>query len=146
MTVAAPEPEKRTAGYSGTPLARKLGIKPGGYVGIIAAPKEYRIWLQPLPPETVIETKSPRTRCDIVHLFVRSRAELECELPRARRMLKTDGAIWVSWPKKSSGIPSDISENDIRDRALRGDLVDVKVCAVTEVWSGLKLVVRKHLR
>lgn len=135
-----------TAGYSGTPLAKKLGIKSGGHICTIAAPAEYEGWLAPLPPDVTIGTKAPKAGCGIVHLFVRSLAELERDLPKARRVIVPDGAIWVSWPKKSSGIASDVSEDAVRARALETDLVDIKVCAVTDVWSGLKLVVRKHLR
>lgn len=135
-----------TAGYSGTPLAKKLGIKSGGHICTIAAPAEYEGWLAPLPPDVTIGTKAPKAGCGIVHLFVRSLAELERDLPKARCVIVPDGAIWVSWPKKSSGIASDVSEDAVRARALETDLVDIKVCAVTDVWSGLKLVVRKHLR
>ena len=85
-------------------------------------------------------------RCDLVHLFVTSLEVLDRELPRAREIMTATGAIWVSWYKKSSRIPTDVTEDAVRSRALRTDLVDVKVCAVTDVWSGLKLVVRKHLR
>ena len=83
---------------------------------------------------------------DIVHLFVISLAELDKQLPRARKAMKTDGAIWVSWYKKAAKIPTDVTEDLIRARALETDLVDVKVCAVSDIWSGLKLVVRKVLR
>ena len=134
------------AGYSGTPLAKKLGIKSGGRVCTIAAPAGYERWLAPLPADVTVNSKLTKTGCEIVHLFVRSLAELERDLPKARQAIVPDGAIWVSWPKKTSGIPSDVSEELVRTRALKTDLVDIKVCAVTEIWSGLKLVIRKHLR
>lgn len=122
------------AGYSGTPLKQKLGIKDTSRVLAIGAPKDYAF-------ATV--TKGP---ADVVHLFVKSLADLDKQLPRARKTMTTDGAIWVSWYKKASKIPTDVTEDLIRNRALATDLVDVKVCAVDEQWSGLKLVIRKALR
>jgi hypothetical protein len=122
------------AGYSGTPLKQKLGIKDGSRVLAIGAPMGYAF-------ATV--TKGP---ADVVHLFVKSLAELDRQLPRARKAMTTDGAIWISWYKKAAKIPTDVTEDLIRGRALKGDLVDVKVCAVDEQWSGLKLVIRKALR
>lgn len=133
-------------GYSGTPLAKKLGLKPGAILLAISAPPEYRSWLEPLPAEVALVAKPPKGGCDIVHLFAARLAELERALPRARRAMKADGALWVSWYKKAAKVPTDVTENDVRERALATDLVDVKVCAVSESWSGLKLVVRKHLR
>ncbi|HEX4159793.1 MAG TPA: hypothetical protein VHY79_15110 [Rhizomicrobium sp.] len=134
------------AGYSGTPLAKKLGIGPGTRLHLIAAPPEYRDWLAPLPDDVVFEPRHGKANCDVVHLFVESRAELRRALPKARQTISPAGAIWVSWHKKSSGIPSDVTEDIVRGLALDTDLVDVKVCAVTDIWSGLKLVIRKHLR
>jgi hypothetical protein len=134
------------AGYSGTPLARKLGIKPGSRVHMMDAPPEYRDWLAPLPEDVVFEQKAGKSNCDIVHLFVESFAALRRTLPKARLTIMPAGAIWVSWHKKSSGIPTDVTEDIVRGLALETDLVDVKVCAVTDIWSGLKLVIRKHLR
>ena len=121
-------------GYSGTPLKQKLGIKDSSRVLAIGAPKGYAF-------ATV--AKGP---ADVVHLFVTSLAELDKRLPRARKAMTTDGALWVSWYKKAAKIPTDVTEDLIRARALKTDLVDVKVCAVSDIWSGLKLVVRKHLR
>jgi len=125
------------AGYSGTALAKKLGIKDGSAILLVGAPKDY-----PLKGVPFVK-KGP---ADIVHLFVTSLAELDRQLPAARKAMKTDGAIWVSWYKKAAKIPTDVTEDLIRDRALKTDLVDVKVCAVDDKWSGLKLVVRKALR
>ena len=122
------------AGYSGTPLVKKLGIKEGARVLAIGAPKDYAF---------ATATKGP---ADVVHLFVETLAALDKELPKARKAMTTDGALWVSWYKKAAKIPTDVTEDRIRERALKGDLVDVKVCAVDEKWSGLKLVVRKALR
>jgi hypothetical protein len=135
-----------TVGYSGTPLGKKLGIKAGTRILPLDAPKDYPEWLGPLPSSAVYHTRVAPAGSDIVHLFVNSLAELEARLPEARKAMTQDGALWVSWHKKSSKIPTDVTENAIRTRALKGDLVDVKVCAVSEEWSGLKLVVRKHLR
>jgi hypothetical protein len=133
-------------GYSGTSLSKKLGIKAGAVVLAIGAPEEYRDWLAPLPEKVAFVAKPPKDGCDVVHLFAKSLAEFDRALPKARAAMKPDGALWVSWYKKAAKIPTDITEDEIRRRALKGDLVDVKVCAVTDVWSGLKLVVRKHLR
>ncbi len=135
-----------SAGYSGTPLAKKLGIKPGTSVLLMAAPQGYREWLKPIPADVSFATKPAQARSDIVHLFVPMLADLQKALPKARAAIKPDGAIWVSWYKKSAKIPTDVTEDEVRRLALKTDLVDVKVCAVTEEWSGLKLVVRKHLR
>jgi len=135
-----------STGYSGTPLAKKLGIKSGSVVFTIAAPREYPSWLAPIPENVSFVTKPAKAGCDVVHLFVTSLAELKRDLPKARAAIKPDGAIWVSWYKKAAKIPTDVTEDEVRRLALATDLVDVKVCAVDDVWSGLKLVVRKHLR
>jgi hypothetical protein len=129
------------AGYSGTPLIKKLGIKPGHCVTFIGAPKDYAATLGKLPPEVLV-SRRPNGTLDFIQLFVRDRSELQSELPRAQRALAPDGMLWVSWPKKASGIATDLNENIIRDFALASGLVDVKVCAVDETWSGLKLVYR----
>ena len=134
------------AGYSGTPLAKKLGIKPGSRILTLAAPKAYRTWLGPLPFDVSFLAKPSREGADIVHLFVPSMSNFKKCLPRARRAMKKDGALWVSWYKKAAKIPTDVTEDLIRAQALKTDLVDIKVCAVTEEWSGLKLMVRKKLR
>jgi hypothetical protein len=135
------------AGYSGTPLAKKLGIKPDATVLIIGAPEAaYASLVEPMPAGAAAVAKAKPGTADIVHLFVLSLAVLEKQLPLARKAMTTDGAIWVSWYKKAAKIETDVTEDAIRARALKTDLVDVKVCAVSNVWSGLKLVVRKHLR
>lgn len=134
------------AGYPGTPLAKKLGIKPGSHVHAMDTPPGYHEWLAPLPGNVVFEQRAGQSNCDIVHLFVGSFAALRRTLPKARRTITPAGAIWVSWHKKSSGIPTDVTEDIVRRLALETDLVDVKVCAVADIWSGLKLVIRKHLR
>ena len=126
-------------------MAQKLGIKPGGKVFVIGAPGEYQTWLAPLPENVRFETKLSATT-DIVHLFTTSKAELGKLLTEFRSKLKPDGMVWVSWPKKSAKVATDITEDTIREVALPMGFVDVKVCAVSEVWSGLKLVIRKELR
>ncbi|MEO0573999.1 MAG: DUF3052 family protein [Pseudomonadota bacterium] len=134
-----------TAGYSATPLAKKLGITAGSRVKTCNAPTNYRDLLAPLPDNV---TLSPMLRkdIDVWHLFTAKRGELERTVRRAIGHIKRDGMIWVSWPKKASGMPSEITENTIREVALPLGLVDVKVCAVDHTWSGLKLVIRKELR
>ncbi len=134
------------AGYSGTTLVTKLGIKPGATVLEINAPKGYAAILGALPDGAAICTKPPKGGAPVVHLFVTSQAELARDLPKARKAMTIDGALWVSWYKKAAKIPTDVTEDTLRTHAFKIDLVDVKVCAVDEKWSGLKLVVRKHLR
>jgi hypothetical protein len=133
-------------GYSGTPLAKKLGINPGMTILAVNEPKDYAALLGPLPSGTSIVAKTKPGAAGLVHLFVPSLAALEKQLPQARKAMTTDGAIWVSWYKKAAKIPTDVTEDAIRACALKTDLVDVKVCAVTDIWSGLRLVIRKHLR
>lgn len=132
-------------GYSGTPLARKLGIKPGSVVAILNAPESYESIVRPLP-EGVRQQKAVSAAADLVHLFCERRSELARRLPAIAARLRPDAAVWVSWPKKASKVPTDITEDTVREVALPLGLVDIKVCAVTEVWSGLKLVIRKENR
>ncbi len=134
-----------TAGYSGTPLARKLGIKEGSNVLLVAAPKDYRALVAPLPPSVRFASRASGT-VDLVHAFVTREKDLRRHLASLRRTLRPDAVIWVSWPKRSSKVPTEVTEDTIRAVALPLGFVDVKVCAVTEVWSGLKVVVRKELR
>ena len=133
------------AGYSGTPLAKKLGFKAGYRIRTTGAPDNYLELVHPVPSNVAISGRITRN-IDIWHIFTRSYVELESKLPALMRAVQPNGAIWVSWPKKSSGVPSTVTEDSIREIALPMGLVDVKVCAVDEVWSGLKLVVRKELR
>jgi hypothetical protein len=132
-------------GYSQTPLVKKLGIKEGFIVCPIDAPANYRLLLHPLPP-TVKFKFAPSAATDLVHVFATRRAGLARTLSSLRRKLSPSAAIWVSWPKKASKVPTDITEDTIREIALPLGFVDLKVCAVTDVWSGLKIVVRKALR
>jgi len=133
------------AGYSGTPLAKKLGIGAGARVLVVEAPDDYDALVAPLPPG-VTRVARLDAKTDIVHLFTRSKAQLSKALATYHAKMRPDCAIWVSWPKKASGVATDVTEDVIRAVALPMGLVDVKVCAVDETWSGLKLVVRKALR
>ncbi|HEX2642290.1 MAG TPA: DUF3052 family protein [Thermoanaerobaculia bacterium] len=133
------------AGYSGTPLAKKLGIKEGSQVLLLGAPDTYRDLLAPLP-EGVEFAPHLTDSTDIVHIFSTRRPELHNALLDLRSRIKPAGTVWVSWPKKSTKVPTDITEDTVREIALPLGFVDVKVCAVDDVWSGLKLVIRKELR
>lgn len=135
----------RPSGYSGTPLIGKLGITDGTRLLPLGAPEEYLELLGVLPPGVVLSARAGAS-VDIVHLFSVRRAELATRLATLRRSLRPDAMVWVSWPKRASKVPTDITEDVIRDVALPLGFVDVKVCAVSEIWSGLKLVVRKGLR
>jgi hypothetical protein len=134
------------AGYSGTPLAKKLGYKPGQTVHLHAAPAGYLKQLALDDPKAFTWLKQPDAGVQLVHAFTTSQAELAKLLALYRRRLAPEGAVWVSWPKKASKVPTDITEDRIRDSCLPLGLVDIKVCAVDDVWSGLKLVIRKELR
>jgi hypothetical protein len=131
------------AGYSGTPLARKLGIKPGSVVALAAAPPD---WAIDGLPDGVVVRPSLRGRPDIVVAFARSLQDLNRRLPALEGSLPDDGALWLAWPRKAAGHDSDITENALRDLVLPTGLVDVKVAALSEDWSGLKFVRRKELR
>jgi len=130
-------------GYSGTPLWRKLGYKTGMFAYVDGGPNNY-LSLLALPADVVV-TWLPKAKSDMefVHLFATSASKLKRKLEYYRKRIVPGGVIWVSWPKKSSGVKSDITEYTIRDVALPMGLVDVKVCAVDEVWSGLKLMIRR---
>jgi len=133
------------AGYSGAPLAKKLGIKPGSKVAALKAPPGYAELLAPLPLK-VSFVRSVSARVDVVHLFVSTRTALASTLARSLAHIRHDAAIWVSWPKKASRVATDVTEDVIRAVALPMGLVDIKVCAVDDTWSGLKLVIRKENR
>ena len=134
-----------TAGYSGTPLAKKLGIKPGMRSWFLGMPESVRAEIErDAPPFELL--KSPEPPVELAHIFVTSCAALDCELRMLLPLIARDGTIWVSWPKKASKMPTDITEDVIRAVALPLHLVDVKVCAVDETWSGLKLVIRTEHR
>ena len=133
------------AGYSGTPLLQKLGIKSGMRVIAISAPENYRALLGKLPDDVEF-TNRPHLGAQFIHFFVKRRSDLEKQIHRLLKTLANDGTLWVSWPKKSAGMESDITEDVIRAVALPLGLVDVKVCAVDETWSGLKLMIRRERR
>lgn len=133
------------AGYSGTPLVRKLGLKPASLARVINPPDNYPQLLADAPADVEWQ-EGPAGALDFVHFFTRQRAELAAFLPELREAIFPDGMIWVSWPKKASKVETDVTENTVREIALPLGLVDIKVCAVDEIWSGLKLVVRKELR
>lgn len=137
--------QRSAAGYSGTPLARKLGIKEASQVLLLGAPDGYEQLLEPLPAGVRFVSR-PSSTIDVAQVFVTRVEELAKHLGALRRKLKADAALWVSWPKKAAKVPTTVTEDLIREVALPLGFVDVKVCAVTEIWSGLKLVVRKELR
>jgi len=128
------------AGYSATPLVKKLGIKPGFKIALVNSPPNFAGALD-LPEGVTINSRS-RLPFDLVHLFVKSEKELQEKFSEWAKRINPAGMLWVSWPKKSSGIVTDISENIVRTIGLQAGLVDVKICAVDDVWSGLKFVFR----
>lgn len=132
------------AGYSGTPLAKKLGIKPGSAIFVVAAPGHYDELLAPLPEG--VKRVRKLDDADVAHFFETSRLRLDKDLRAAVSRMQQDAAIWISWPKKAAKVETDITEDTIREVALPLGLVDIKVCAIDETWSGLKLVIRKQLR
>jgi hypothetical protein len=133
------------AGYSGTPLAAKLGIVQGSEVLLVGAPRGYRALLAPLPAAVrFVHQASPSTT--LVQIFETRKSPLAAALAGFREALQPTATVWVSWPKKAARIPSEITEDTVRELALPLGFVDVKVCAVDATWSGLKLVVRKELR
>lgn len=133
------------AGYSGTPLASKLGIKDGYLVAALHAPSSLPELLVPLPMDVRLSDRLGKS-ADLVIAFFTRRAALEREIPRLRASVFPDRSLWLSWPKRSSRMPTDITEDAIREVVLPTGLVDVKVCAIDETWSGLKCVIRKELR
>lgn len=129
------------AGYSNTSLVKKLGIKPGFKIRFVDPPTHYFDLLEGLPADIVV-LEEPVPELDFIHYFTKQAAGLERDLPALRSEIVPDGTIWISWPKKASKVPTDVTEDVIRNLALPLGLVDVKVCAVDAVWSGLKLVIR----
>jgi len=128
------------AGYSGKPLAQKLGIKMGFAVAAIGAPHHYRALLEPLPARVRFGTVEDEPQ--LIHYFCTERARFAKDLPLLRKKMRDDAMLWISWPKKSAGVPTTMTEDVVREVALPLGLVDTKVCAVDETWSGLRLVVR----
>ena len=134
-----------TPGYSGTPLAKKLGVTRDCRLLPIDAPPNYAALLAPLPANVRWVTKADDT-VEVAHVFATRKSKLQEQLESLRKKLRADAAVWASWPKKSAKVATDITEDTIREIALPLGFVDIKVCAVSDVWSGLKLVVRKELR
>jgi hypothetical protein len=138
-----PEP----AGYSGTPLPRKLGIGEGDEIAIIGAPERFEDTLGQLPDIASMHTDlADDARYDVIVTFITRRAELEAELPRLRARMAPACGLWIAWPKRSSGLPTDMTDQVVRDVALPTGLVDNKVCAIDDTWSGLRLVIRRENR
>lgn len=129
------------AGYSGTPLVKKLGIKPHFKIAFVNAPENFAKQLE-LPARVTIKSSSKSKDLDLILLFVTSQQTLTFSFLQYSRKIKPAGMLWVSWPKKASGVKTDLSDNVVRDIGLANGLVDVKVCAIDEVWSGLKFVIR----
>lgn len=133
-----------TAGYSGSPLAKKLGIKEGNVVVVLNDPDDFNRLAAPLPQVTIRTTA--RGKADVVILFTKSRSELNRRIDSLGRMVYPNAMIWVCWPKRAAKVPTDMTEDVVREVALPRGLVDVKVCAIDSTWSGLKIVWRKELR
>ena len=129
------------AGYSGTPLAKKLGIKPGARLLVVNEPDGLRDWLAPLP-EGIVWCGEEHRDLDVVHFFTTDSSELIAGFPALAGALKPNGGLWISWPKRSAQVPTDLDGNRIRKIGLAAGLVDNKVCAVSDVWSGLRFVRR----
>ena len=135
------------AGYSGTPLAKKLGIKPGGRVVLVQAPGGFEDELEGLPDDVTMSLDAaPAGQMDVIVLFTTSRSELEDRLPDLGDSVFPAGGLWIAWPKRSSKVPTDLTEDVLREVVLPTGMVDNKVCAVNEVWSGLRFVWRRELR
>jgi len=134
-------------GYPGTPLARKLGIGEGDEVALIGAPEAFEDTLAELPDVARLHTDlSDDAHYDVIVAFVTRRAELEAELPRLRARMAPACGLWIAWPKRTSRVPTDVTDQDIRDIVLPTGLVDNKVCAIDDTWSGLRLVIRREHR
>lgn len=145
LTLGGTSDPNTMAGYSETPLLKKLGIAPGARMLVRKEPAGYWDWISPLPEGVEVKERAAGT-LDFVHLFVTTESAFKKEVLQFRKLLEQNGMIWISWPKKSSKVVTDLNENIIRDFALSNGLVDVKVCAIDEVWSGLKLVIPVKLR
>ena len=165
--MAAAVTPAQPAGYSGTPLPRKLGIKPGARVGLAGAPHGFGALLEPLPDGARVEAGAPAAGAagavlpgpvlpgpvlpgtgpfDVIVFFTVEQAELAGRLSELRARMAPAAGLWIAWPKRASRVPTDITEDVIREIALPTGLVDNKVCAIDQVWSGLRLVIRRELR
>lgn len=134
-----------TPGYSGKPLADKLGVKEGATLRLVGAPEGFEAALGPLPGDVAVRRRGP-LRADVVLYFTTARADLAARAEQLGRAVFPAGSLWVAWPKRASGVATDVTEDVVRAVALPLGLVDNKVCAVTDVWSGLRLVWRKERR
>ncbi|HOX83738.1 MAG TPA: DUF3052 family protein [Chryseolinea sp.] len=132
--------EQKSSGYSGTPLAKKLGIKEGFKIRLVNPPDNYFELFDDLP-KSITMAKDKKSKKNLIHYFTKQLADLEKDIVALRNEIEPNGMIWISWPKKASKVVTDITEDDIRALALVNGLVDIKVCAVDEIWSGLKLVI-----
>ncbi len=130
------------AGYSGTPLPRKLGFKEGFRAALVNAPRGFQNELGELPANVKMSQQKLASPLDLILFFVESQKQLKQEFPKLARKLHQNGMLWIAWPKKSSGVVTDLSENSVREIGLAAGLVDVKVCAINDIWSGLKFVYR----
>jgi len=131
------------AGYSGTPLPQKLGIKANHLIALVNAPDRFAATLAPLPDDVVIHDGLPKAgSLDVIVFFTKSVAELKARFPALAKRLKPDGGLWIGWPKKASGVATDVTEDKLREIILPTGLVDNKVCAIDDTWSGLRFVVR----
>jgi hypothetical protein len=129
-----------TSGYSGTPLAKKLGIKTGFHIRLVNQPDYYFSLFDDMPANVTIVTEK-KSRKNLIHYFSKKAKDLQKDMPALKNEIEADGMIWISWPKKTSKVLTDVTEDLVRVLALTNGLVDIKVCAVDETWSGLKIVI-----
>jgi hypothetical protein len=145
-SVAGPADISPAAGFSGTPLTRKLGIRAGQAVAVIGAPAGFADGLAALSGADVADALPGTGLLDVIVTFVRWREELETQLPGLRRRMAPACGLWIAWPKRAAKVPTDMTDHVVREIALPTGLVDNKVCAIDEVWTGLRLVIRRELR
>jgi hypothetical protein len=144
--VTSPVGGARPAGYSGTPLPRKLGIRPGHAVAVLGGPPGLAASLAAQSGAEVTQSLPGTGPLDVIVTFVRWREEFESQLPGLRELMAPAGGLWIAWPKRAARVPTDMTEHVVREVALPTGLVDNKVCAIDETWSGLRLVIRRELR
>ena len=144
--MTSPAGSRGPAGYAGTPLPRKLGIKPGHAVAVLGGPAGFADRLAALSGADVAQALPAAGLLDVLMTFVRWREELEAQLPGLRERMAPAAGLWIAWPKRAARVPTDMTEHVVREVALPTGLVDNKVCAIDEVWSGLRLVIRRELR